>query len=541
VNVRRALILLLAAVVPLALCVHGQSETPGQMQPQREGLSPATLLNPGDSWPSYNGDYSGRRFSPLKQITASNVNSLALAWVSHPSLRGAVGPSAAQPAKATPIEVNGVLYFSAPDVAWALDARTGREMWHYLYPPNNGHRNGSRGVGMSGDWIYLVTPDNHLVCLDAKNGKQKWIVELADQALDYFSTTAPVVVRNHVIVGVGGDTLDNPGYIESRDTETGDLQWQFFTEPKPGQPGSETWSSVDAMAHGGGMPWMPGTYDPDLNLYYFGTGNPNPVHDGESRKGDNLYTCTMIALNPDTGKMAWYFQVSPHDTHDWDDVQAPILFDAQFNGKPRKLVAQAARNGYFFVLDRTNGEHLLTQPFIHTNWTKEINAAGQPIPDPEKQPAPDGRLVIPNSDGGVNWFPQSFDPETGLVYLNATERYSIFYRTAEGKGEGFAGRDESLPYREEYTIGIDYRTGKIAWRHDDGLGGVLTTAGGVLFTGTNNGDLLALDPAKGTTLWHTNVGANLDNGPITYELDNRQYVVFGVGDDLFAFTLPLQH
>jgi acido-empty-quinoprotein group A len=525
VNCRNALIALVGA---LALCANARGQ----------GLNPAALLDPGDSWPSYNGDYSGRRFSALKQINASNVNSLTLAWVSHPSARNASGASFASASKATPLEINGVLYFSAPDVAWALDARTGREIWHYVYPPNNGHRNGSRGVAMSGEWIYLVTPDNHLVCLGAKDGKQKWIVELADEALDYFSTTAPVVVRNHVIVGVGGDTLDNPGYIESRDVENGDLQWQLFTEPKPGQPGSETWSNADAMAHGGGMPWMPGTYDPQLNLYYFGTGNPNPVHDGESRKGDNLWTCSIIALNPDTGKMAWYFQASPHDTHDWDDVETPILFDADFQGKPRKMLAQAARNGYFFVLDRATGEHLITQPFIATNWTKEINAKGQPVPDPVKEPRKDGTLVLPNSDGAVNWLPPSFDPETGFVYLNATERYSIYYRNAEGKGEGFAGRDDSLPYREQYAVGIDYRTGKVAWRHEGGVGGILTTAGGVLFTGNIDGDLLALDPAKGNTLWHVNAGANLSNGPMTYELDGRQYVVFGVGDDLFAFALP---
>ncbi len=506
-----------------------------------QGLNPATLLKPGDSWPSYNGDYSGRRYSPLTQINSSNVGSLALAWISHPSFKGDTGASAASSAsKATPIEVNGILYFSAPDNAWAIDARTGREIWHYLYPPNNGHRNGSRGLGMSGGWLYFVTPDNHLVCLDAKTGKQRWIVELADVALDYFSTTAPIIVRNHVIVGVGGDTLDNPGYIESRDSETGDLQWQFFTEPKKGQPGSETWPDNDAMEHGGGMPWMPGTYDPDLNLYYFGTGNPNPVHDGESRKGDNLWTCSIVALNPDTGKMAWYFQVSPHDTHDWDAVETPVLFDGQFAGKPRKLLAQSSRNGYFFVLDRATGEHLLTVPFIDTNWTKEINSKGQPVPDPVKEPRQDGTLVVPNSSGATNWLPPSLDPANGLFYLNASQVYSVYYRTAEGKGEGFAGRDMSLPYRQDFTLAIDYHTGKIAWHHDGGLGGILTTAGKVLFTGNMDGDVLALDSAKGTTLWHANVGANVANGPMTYQLDGRQYVVFGVGDSLFAFTLP-QH
>ena len=510
-----------------------------------QGLNPSSLktFDGSDgswprSWPTYNGDYSGRRFSPLKQITTANAGALQLAWVSHPVGKNDKGVAFASASKATPIEVNGVIYFSAPDVAWAIDARTGHEIWNYVYPPNNGHRNGSRGVAMSGSSIYLVTPDNHLVCLDARDGKRKWIVELADVQLDYFSTTAPVIVGNHVIVGVGGDTLDNPGYLESRDPETGELQWQFFTEPKPGQPGAETWSNPEVMAHGGGMPWMPGTYDPQLNLYYFGTGNPNPVHDGDSRKGDNLWTCSIVAVNPDTGKMAWYYQPSPHDTHDWDAVETPILFDAPFQGAPRKLLAQVSRNGYFFVLDRTTGKHLLTAPFIETNWTKGINENGQPIPDPAKEPQTDGTLVVPDSVGGTNWLPPSFDPQTGLVYVNATQQYSIYYKIGEGKAEGYAGRDTSLAYRQQFTLAIDYETGKVAWRHDGSTAGILTTAGGILFTGNSDGDLLAMDASTGKTLWHTAAGANLMNGPMTYELDGKQYVVFGAGNDLLAFTAP---
>jgi alcohol dehydrogenase (cytochrome c) len=374
--------------------------------------------------------------------------------------------------------------------------------------------------------------------LDARTGKPRWTVELADVKLDYFSTTAPVIVKNHVIVGVGGDTLDNPGYIEARDPETGALQWRFYTEPRPGEPGAETWPNADAMEHGGGMPWMPGTYDPELNLYYFGTGNPNPVHDGLGRKGDNLWTCSIVALNPDTGKMAWYFQTSPHDTHDWDSVETPVLFDATVNGQPRQLLAQASRNGYFFVLDRATGKDLVTAPFTAVNWAKEINAIGQPRPDPAKEPVPQGTLVVPASGGSTNWRPPAYDPNLGLFYVNATQEYSLYYRTAQGKGEGYAGRDESVGDGQEFTLALSTGNGSVRWRHDGGVGGLLATAGGVLFTGNHDGDLLALDPATGHTLWHTQAGATLGNGPMTYMLDGRQYVVFGAGNDLLAFYLP---
>ncbi len=310
-----------------------------------QGLDPATLLKPAtDTWPTYNGDYSGARFSTLDQINAGNVGSLALAWVfrAHGSVL-----------KSTPLEVNGILYFSAPDNVWAVDARFGRQIWHYQRTSEGDHI-GHRGLGMYKDWLYFTTPDAHLVCLDARDGKVRWDVELADVKLGYFSTMAPLVVRDHVIAGVSGDVTDVRGFLESIDPETGKIQWTWYTDPDPGQPGSETWpKDSDAILHGGGMTWMTGTYDPALNLLYWGTGNPNPVLAGEGRPGDNLYTCSIVALNPDTGKLVWYFQPSPHDVHDWDAVETPVLFDAEFKGKKRKLLAQASRNGFYFLLDRT--------------------------------------------------------------------------------------------------------------------------------------------------------------------------------------------
>ncbi len=495
---------------------------------------------PTSAWPTYNGDYSGRRFSPLTQINASNVSKLEKVWTYHPSNAGVAGLGGfAGWIKSTPLEVNGVLYFSIPDNVWAVDARTGHELWHYKYPPSKATHIGSRGVAMWGDWLYFESPDCNLISLNAKDGTVRWQKQIADPKLEYFCTMSPLVVRNHLVVGVGGDSLDNPGYLESRDPETGDAQWHWNVEPKPGEPGSETWPDIESMSHGGGMTWMTGTYDPELNLIYWGTGNPNPVHASAARKGDNLWTCSIVALNPDTGKMAWYYQVSPHDTHDWDAVQTPVLFDAPFQGKPRKLVAQGSRNGYFFLLDRATGEHLLTAPFIEPNWSLGLNAKGQPIPDPKKEPSRDGTLVAPSSNGATNWFPPTFDPQSGLFYLNASQNWSIFYLTAEGKAEGFAGRDDFLNFAGTLEA-IDYQTGAVRWKHDIGgvVAGLLSTAGGLVFDGDTSGNLIAVDPATGATLWHANVGQNLTNGPITFELDGRQFLVFGTTNALVAFALP---
>ena len=496
-------------------------------------LDSAALLRPAaDSWPTYNGDYSGRRFSTLGQIHAGNVGSLPLAWVFR---------TPAAVIKSTPLEANGVLYFTAPDNVWAVDARFGREIWHYQRPSEGDHI-GHRGLGMYKNWLYFTTPDAHLVCLDAKDGAVRWIVELADPKLGYFSTMAPLVIRDHVIAGVSGDVTDIRGFLESLDPETGKIQWRWYTTPDPGQPGSETWpKDSDAILHGGGMTWMTGSYDPALNLLYWGTGNPNPVLAGDARPGDNLYTCSIVALNPDTGKLAWYFQPSPHDVHDWDAVQTPVLFDADFQGRPRKLLAQASRNGFFFLLDRSTGQHLLTAPFIDQTWASGVDSAGRPIAKPEATPSPDGALVEPGSDGASNWMAPSFDPQTGLFYVNARRLFSIFYNTVTGKAEGWGGRDRNL-WANSTLRALDYRTGKVAWNHEIGNGesvaGILTTAGHLLFSADNSGNLLALDPATGKTLWHLNVGGRMVASPMTYQLDGRQYLIMAVQDILYAFALP---
>ena len=497
-----------------------------------QGLDPAALLKPAtNTWPTYNGDYSGRRFSPLNQINATNINSLTLAWIY----------SARQELKSTPLEVSGILYFTSPDNVWAVDARYGREIWHY-YRKSEGDHIGQRGVGMYKNWLYFTTPDAHLISLDAKDGTLRWNVELADPKLGYFATMAPLIVRDHVIAGISGDVTDVRGYLVSLDPETGAIQWRWYTEPDPGQPGSETWpKDTDALMHGGGMTWMTGTYDPELNLLYWGTGNPNPVLVGEERPGDNLYTCSIVALNPDTGKLVWAFQPSPHDVHDWDAVETPVLFNAEFKGKPRKLLAQASRNSFFFVLDRATGEHLLTAPFIDQTWASGIDAKGRPIAKPDAAPSPDGALVEPSSDGGTNWMSPSFDPQTNLFYVNARRIFSVFYRTTEGKAEGWGGRDRNL-WANSTVRALDYKTGKVVWNHELGNGttiaGILTTAGHLLFTADNSGNLLALDPTTGKTLWHLNVGGGLLASPMTYELDGRQYLLVPIQENLYAFALP---
>ena len=518
----------LTLLFALAACAFGQ------------GLDPSLLKKlPTTSWPTYNGDYSGRRFSPLTEINSSNVHQLSLAWASRfSSSNAATGVTI----KAMPLLVNGILYFSSPNNVWAVDVRSGRELWHYTYRKNTGSTIGNRGVGMYENWLFVEMPDSQLVSLDASTGKERWKVQIANPKLDYTSTAAPIVVGNHVLVGIGGDHLDNPGFLESHDPETGALQWKWFTTPRKGEPGIETWPDEYAAAHGTGQTWIPGTYDPELNLYYLGTGNPNPVMAEKSRKGDNLYTCTIVALNPDTGKLVWHYQVSPHDVHDWDATETTVLVDGEVDGKPRKLLLQASRNGFFFVLDRTNGQHILTKPFIDTlNWTKGLNAKGQPIPDPAKYPSTDGVLVSPASNGGTNWPPPSYSPQTGLFYVGTNKNFSMYYLTdTDPRPQGWGGVDRPAGNEGGALLAIDYKTGKTAWRHDwpsgNGVVGMLTTAGNLLFT-SNGNNFIAFDPKDGKILLHAGLTANPSNAPMTYMVDGKQYVLIAAADTLYAFTL----
>ena len=502
-------------------------------------------------WPTYNGDYSGRRYSPLSQINAGNINSLSLAWVYRANPAPAQGGAQAGGSsnnvviKGTPLEINGILYLTAPDHVWAIDARSGREVWHYAWKSRGGIHIGNRGAGVWGSYLYFETPDCNLVSLNLRDGKERWHKPICDLDQFYYASVAPVIVKNHVIAGVSGDDLDIPGYIESHDPETGELQWRWYAHPNPGDPEAKTWPSVEAMLHGGGMTWVPSTYDAELNLLYFGTGNPQPVIAGKARQGDNLYTECIIALNPDSGKLVWYFQPSPHDTHDWDAVQTSVLFDGEVNGQPRKLLAQASRNGWFFVLDRATGKNILSSEYVRTNWTRGVDSKGQPIPNPAKEPKLDGALVAPNQGGAANWPPPSLNPQTGLFYVNAARAFSVYYiYDDDDKPEGWSGNDRS-GYSETMLQAIDYKTGQIRWSHkwpaNGGTrSGLLSTAGGLLFSGDTAQNLVALDPATGTPLWHAGLHAPITNGPMTYELEGVQYLVVGAGDSLYAFALGSQ-
>ncbi len=497
--------------------------------------APQSLPSVSEQWTTYNGDPSGRRFSALTQINAANVKSLSLAWA-YPTKGVAI--------KGTPLVVDGVMYFTVPDKTWAIDAETGLKLWEFDRP-SQGNKISNRGVAYLNGKVFFGTPDAHMIALDAKTGKQIWDITVADsKAYGYYIATAPLAVRDKIVFGTSGDVADVPHAMEAVDAETGKVIWKLNTIPRPGEPGSETWPSADAMAHGGGPIWLTGTYDPALNLMYWGTGNPHPVLAGNVRKGANLYTCSILALDPDTGKIKWYYQPSPHDTHDWDAVETNVLFDAIFAGKQRKLLAHASRNGYFFVLDRATGEHLITSQFTPTDWAKGLDAKGQPISDPEKEAQPGGVLVHAVVDGATNWWAPSYSPQTGLFYVNAQEGWSFWYSALdkEGKPEDHQGGSAVSLHENSVLVAMDPQTGKPRWQRDAGAGrlsaGILTTAGHLLFTGDAEGNLLALDPADGKTLWHTRTGANVSSGPMTYLLHGRQYLSIATGDTMYTFALP---
>lgn len=493
-------------------------------------VDPSLLLKPpADSWLTYHGDYSGKRHSMLTQITPDNVHQLGLTWTFQTGQNQSI--------KGVPILANGVIYVTTPDNIWAVDARSGRQIWRYAYPANDGFHIGHRGAAVYKDLVYLTTPDAQLIALDARDGRVRWQVEIADAKKGYWSTNAPLIIRNHLIVGVSGDFDNLPGILRSFDADTGEPQWTFYSTLPPGDPGSE----LSGGATGGQM-WMTGTYDPELNLLYVGTGNPTPVLNGPARPGDNKWTGSIVAINPDTGKLVWGFQVSPHDTHDWDAAEVPVLVDATFNGVPRKLVLQASRNGYYVVLDRITGENLVTNTFAAVNWTSGVGEDGRPIPNPDKEPARDGRLVAPDEAGATNYRSPSFDPATGLLIVSAHDGYGIYFYKPEHGDYGWAGADYTV-YGKGVLRALDFRTGEIKWEHDlhggAGTAGVLTTTTGVTFTGDSASSAMALRTSDGKTLWHSTFG-RVGNGPITYELDGRQYVLFGGGTALYAFALPVK-
>jgi alcohol dehydrogenase (cytochrome c) len=544
-------------------------------------LDPKALYRPlSDNWPTYSGDYTGKRYSSLKQITRANVKNLGLVWASRitpglatsggfgafgggtpavPTIVGGYGTgelnqTGGRSARivGSVLAVDGILYVSTLDNAWAIDARDGRLIWHYVWKTTGGTHTGNRGLAIWRNWLFMTTPDNYLVSLDAKTGKERWHKKVAELSQQYFTTTAPIVIDNHVLVSPGND-LDAPGFMKSFDPETGDVRWTWYATPQnPGDPGLDTWASLDAARHGGGHMWIPGSFDPETRLYITGTANPTPAYTSQNRgEGDNLYTCSLVALNVDTGKLAWHFSTSPHDTHDWDSAQTPILVDAPFSGRARKLVLQATRNGYFFVLDRVSGEHLLTTKLSDAaNWAKGIDARGRPQRDPAKDHHIAGALVSPQNAGAINWAPPAFNPDTGLFYVALNESYSMYYLTeTDPRGAmGLGGKEEqNVTSFGTFLLAIDYRTGKPAWKHrfagSGSWGGTyighmyMTTAGGLLFGGDPGGNFVAYDAATGKPLWHTRLG-EVSNGPQTFMLDGRQHLMVAAVDTLYTFALP---
>jgi alcohol dehydrogenase (cytochrome c) len=508
------------------------------------------------NWLSYSGSYASQRYSLLRQINPANVKTLEQKWIFQ--------AESLEKFETTPLVADGIMYITqAPSDAVALDARTGRVFWIYRYFPSQDVKpccgSVNHGLAMLGDTLFLATLDAHLVALDAKTGRPLWNTPVANPNAGYAMTLAPLVVKDKVIVGVAGGEFGIRGFIAAYDARTGREAWKFYTIPGPGEPGHETWQS-DAWEHGGGSVWTTGSYDPDLNLTYWGTGNPGPDWNPAQRAGDNVYTDSVVALDPDTGKLKWFYQFTPNDPYDYDSTQVPVLVDTTWNGSPRKLMMWGNRNGFFYVLDRVNGQFLAGYPFVKVNWASGLDAKGRPIQTPQ----PDGEGTFPGVQGGTNWYSPSYSPRTGLFYVSAWQDYaSVFVKEAQKYEEGrrfVGGRPASpIPGGQNVpslkrgpinvwteaaghgeVIALDPRTGAKKWKFamtDVTDSGILTTATDLLFAGGREGYFHALDARTGALLWKANLGGQVASGPMTYQVDGKQYVAVAAGHSLFAFAL----
>jgi alcohol dehydrogenase (cytochrome c) len=543
--IRRAILpLLFAAAVPFAL--HGQ-------------VSSGRLVRAADephNWLTYSGQYFGQRHSALRQIDTSNVRNLELQWIFQ--------ANSLQSFSATPLVVDGIMYVTqAPNDVVALDAITGKVFWIYRYAANPGRLccrgQVNRGVGILGDTLFMATVDAHLVAIDAKNGRPIWKTKVGEAAAAYGMTLAPLVIKDKVVVGVAGAEFGIRGYIAAYEAATGKEAWRFYTIPGPGEPGHETWKN-DAWKNGGGSVWTTGTYDPELNLTYWGIGNPGPDFNNAQRPGDNLYSDSVVALDADTGKLRWHFQFTPNDPYDYDSTQVPVLVDGNWQGKPRKLMYFANRNGFFYVLDRTNGQYLLGKAYTKVNWASGLDPKGRPILTPQGS----GETTYPGPLGATNWYSPSFSPSTNLFYLSAWENYGQVFDPGDPvefrEGQNFTGGRLSPPpgapaqpgmqrgpvntWHEGAARGVimalDPATGTKKWgyeMHDVTTSGVLTTATDLLFVGGREGYFQALNARTGALLWKVNVGGETAAGPMSYQVDGKQYVAFAAGHSLFSFAL----
>jgi alcohol dehydrogenase (cytochrome c) len=509
-------------------------------------LAPCAWTQAGtqENWPTYNGDYTGRRFTGLTQITPQNARHLQAQWVFHARTPGVL--------EATPVVVDGIMYFTGSNDAFALNAQTGQLLWHYARPTSSGliddasgHIN--RGVALQGTRVYMETDNAHLLCLDARSGSLIWDVAYADWNKNYGATGAPLILKDKVLVATSGGDDGVRGFLAAFDLVTGKLAWRLWTIPAPGEAGSSSWPG-DSYLHGGGTAWMPGTYDRESNTLYWGTGNASPDYDGSVRPGDDLYTACLLAIDPDTGKLKWHFQFTPHDLYDYDAVETPVLVDAQYQGKPRKLIVEANRNGYVYVLDRTNGKFLSATQFVkRLNWARGVDANGRPIPS-DLVPSAEGTLICPGVEGATNWYSPSYSEATHLFYFMTLEECSVYSRKPAGFQEGKeyystgTKRDPSEK-SSQVLLSFDPEKATFVWRYPQsgdsfGFGGVMSTATGLVFFADNQGFFEAADATTGQSLWHFNTGQSLHASPMSYAVNGTQYVAIASGSDLFSFALP---
>jgi alcohol dehydrogenase (cytochrome c) len=495
------------------------------------------------SWLTYSGTYAGHRFSPLAEITPANVARLRPAWVHQLQEPG-------PPAQVTPLVADGVMYVTETrSRVAALDLRTGRTLWRFEpempkttkaigYGPTN------RGVALLDDRVYVGTLDAHLIALDAASGAVRWDVEVADNTLGYGITSAPLAIDGKIIIGVSGGEAGIRGFLDAYDAKTGTRVWRFHTVPGPGEPGHDTWGG-DSWKTGGSPTWLTGTYDPELNLLYYGVGNPAPDWNGDNRPGDNLYSCSLVALDAATGKLRWHFQFTPHDTHDWDSNQVPVLVDAVVDGSPRKLVVTANRNAFYYVLDRATGEFLRGRPYAKQTWARGLDQRGRPIVIPGMEPSEQGTLVWPSLQGATNWFSPALDRGRQLLFVPVREMGSRYFKTKAvyEPGKPFMGGGEIVEAADQAygaVRALDVLTGQQRWEHrlhSPLWAGVMATSGGLVFGSTNEGNVYALDAATGQPLWDFQTGGSCAANPISFLIDGRQHIATACGQAVFVFGL----
>jgi PQQ-dependent dehydrogenase (methanol/ethanol family) len=516
-----------------------QVDIPGGLTYERIRNSAAEPQN----WLTYWGDYQGRHYSSLKQIDTSNVGQLQAKWAAQ-----LPGQSSLE---ATPVVVDGILYTTgSPGTVVALDARTGLQIWRYqrrqrvVNPYEINPFN--RGVAVLGNRVFFGTLDAALIALDSRTGLPLWEVQVDDTMKGYSFTSAPLAIKDKIIIGITGGEFGIPGYVDAYDPATGKRLWRFNTVPGPGEFGHDTWLG-DSWKRGGAPGWLTGSYDPDLDVLYWPLGNPGPDSDAEIRKGDNLFSCSVVALDPSTGQRKWHYQFTPNDSHDWDATEDVLLVDRVFHGENRKLLLQADRNGIFYVLDRTNGKFLLGKPFVHQTWNDGFDENGRPKIVPGTEASTEGAVVYPSGGGGTNWRSPSYDPASGWMYLVFTESGQRFIRQFEeyeiGK-EYWGGRGMRIPGAVDTAgvMALDSETGDVKWRYKISQaslgGGVLATGGGVLFAGAGDGNLIALDSKTGAFLWRFQTGSRIGASPMSYSVDGKQFVAISAGSVLYSFALP---